>query len=441
MTVTPPGSGTPTGTVTVSDGTDDCVITLPATSCNLTPTTVGAKTLVASYSGDANFGTSASPGVAHLVELASTTSVVSSVSPNVAVFGQAVTVTAEVNAESGTLAPDGQVTLGAGTSSCTATLAASTGTTSTASCDLAPPLAAASSPYTVTAAYAGSGDFAASVSSGAGNGSLTIGPASTAVAITGNTPNPSDIGAPITVEAVVSVVAPGAGTPTGTVVVTDGTDDCTITLPATTCEFTPTTAGENILTATYSGDADFEPSLSPGIPHTVLPVVTFTGPTVAPGVDGTITLIGGSPSCTLVDPAFVPVDPIAPPELVTFPFGLVEFSATGCGAGSTITIQLDYTGPLPDSARYFKFGPSSVGGQNDWYPIPSATIDEFSLTFSVTDGALGDNDLTANGTIVDPGGVGALGTVVGIPTLDLRGLGLLVLILAGMGWLQCRRLF
>lgn len=139
------------------------------------------------------------------------------------------------------------------------------------------------------------------------------------------------------------------------------------------CELTPTNAGEKTLTATYSGDADFESSLSPGISHTVLPVVTFTGPTTAPGVDGTITLIGGSPSCTLVDPAFVPVDPIAPPQRVTFPLGLVEFSATGCGAGSTLTIQLDYTGPLPDRAQHFKFGPPNVGGQNGWYPLSDAT--------------------------------------------------------------------
>jgi len=44
----------PTGTITVSDGTASCTITLPATGCNLTSTTVGTKTITATYNGDAN---------------------------------------------------------------------------------------------------------------------------------------------------------------------------------------------------------------------------------------------------------------------------------------------------------------------------------------------------------------------------------------------------
>jgi len=67
VTVTPPGSGTPTGTIVVSDGAASCTVTLPATNCNVTSTTVGTKTLIAAYSGDANFNGSASPGVTHIV--------------------------------------------------------------------------------------------------------------------------------------------------------------------------------------------------------------------------------------------------------------------------------------------------------------------------------------------------------------------------------------
>ncbi len=58
----------PTGTVTVSDGVDSCLITLPATSCGLTLNTIGARTLTATYGGDANFNGSTSTGVSHTVE-------------------------------------------------------------------------------------------------------------------------------------------------------------------------------------------------------------------------------------------------------------------------------------------------------------------------------------------------------------------------------------
>jgi hypothetical protein len=45
----------PTGTVTVGDGDGNtCPITLPGTNCALTSTTVGTKTITATYSGDAN---------------------------------------------------------------------------------------------------------------------------------------------------------------------------------------------------------------------------------------------------------------------------------------------------------------------------------------------------------------------------------------------------
>jgi hypothetical protein len=66
FTVTSPG-GTPTGDVTVSDGTVDCTGTVAERGCTLTPITPGDKTLKATYAGDANFAGSTSEGVAHTV--------------------------------------------------------------------------------------------------------------------------------------------------------------------------------------------------------------------------------------------------------------------------------------------------------------------------------------------------------------------------------------
>ncbi len=62
LAVIAPGAGTPTGTVTLSSGAASCSATLPATRCNLTFTTLGSRTLTASYASDGNFSSSSSSG-------------------------------------------------------------------------------------------------------------------------------------------------------------------------------------------------------------------------------------------------------------------------------------------------------------------------------------------------------------------------------------------
>jgi hypothetical protein len=72
--VVAPGSGTPTGNVTVSDGAQSCSGTVAAGSCSIAFESPGAKTLTATYAGDANFNGSVSiPVTAHMVNAADTT--------------------------------------------------------------------------------------------------------------------------------------------------------------------------------------------------------------------------------------------------------------------------------------------------------------------------------------------------------------------------------
>jgi hypothetical protein len=61
------GFGTPTGTVSVDDGTDGCSASVAAGSCTFTPTTSGNKTITASYPGDVTHGPS-SDNVSHQVD-------------------------------------------------------------------------------------------------------------------------------------------------------------------------------------------------------------------------------------------------------------------------------------------------------------------------------------------------------------------------------------
>ncbi len=63
------GIGTPSGTVTVTDGVDSCTGTVAAGSCVLTLSTTGARTLRATYTGQTNFNASSSTDEPHQVRI------------------------------------------------------------------------------------------------------------------------------------------------------------------------------------------------------------------------------------------------------------------------------------------------------------------------------------------------------------------------------------
>lgn len=157
VTVNAPGAGTPTGNVTVSDGVDSCTATVAAGQCTLSLGTLGARTLTATYAGDANFNGSTSAGVSHQVNKANTTTTITADTPDPSDVGQVVTVqyNVTVNAPSaGT--PAGNVTVSDGVDSCTATVAAGQCTISLTT----------SGARTLTATYAGDANFNTSTSAG-----------------------------------------------------------------------------------------------------------------------------------------------------------------------------------------------------------------------------------------------------------------------------------
>jgi hypothetical protein len=89
--------------------------------------------------------------------------------------------------------------------------------------------------------------------------------ASTSTTVSAN-PEPSDPNQPVTMT--VSVTSTTPGTPTGTVLVkaTDS-EQCTVSLPATTCQITFVGTGDRSVTATYSGDGTFAGSTGTAIHH------------------------------------------------------------------------------------------------------------------------------------------------------------------------------
>jgi hypothetical protein len=146
-------SGSPTGNVTVSDGTQSCVGTAATQQCTIAFTSPGTKSLVADYAGDADFDPSTSVPYTHVVYRAATTTALS----------------AEDN-------PDGSVTFsvvvtvdspGAGTPSGTVSFVVEGATLGTAALDAAGEADFTTSdlPATrtlITAAYDGDDDFEAS---------------------------------------------------------------------------------------------------------------------------------------------------------------------------------------------------------------------------------------------------------------------------------------
>ncbi|MDE3205584.1 MAG: Ig-like domain repeat protein [Acidobacteriota bacterium] len=249
------------GTVSFTDGGSPiagcsaATVTSGVATCQTTPAGLGSHSIVATYTpGTAPFGGSTSSPFTQTVNQASTRTTLGSLTP--AVTGQAVTFSAQVAVTApGGGTPTGTVTFEGGTTTlCTSNL----NTSGTASCTYSS-LLAVNSPYTITAAYGGDTNFAASTSSPAPQ---AVTPASTSLQLTlGSGTNPSYTGQTIQYQAVLSVSTPGAGTPTGAVVFQDGgTTLCTVALGSSLtvgCNETPVTAGPHSITASYAGDPNF----------------------------------------------------------------------------------------------------------------------------------------------------------------------------------------
>jgi hypothetical protein len=124
-----------------------------------------------------------------------------------------------------------------------------------------------------------------------------------------------------------------------------------------------------------------------------------------------VALAGGGPTCQFTQAQFVPTQgdaqspPVPPPVGFAFPQGLAKFALGGCDANASVTVTVSYPNPLPAGTQYFKFGPTAGNPTPHWYAIP-ATIVGNTVTFTIPDGGLGDDDLGINGVIVDAGGPG-----------------------------------
>jgi hypothetical protein len=199
-----------------------------------------------------------------------------------------------------------------------------------------------------------------------------------------------------------------------------------------TMSATLNTAGSQTITATDTVSAGIT-GTSGSI--TVSVNNTFSGPSATGTGTITASFTGGGAGCAFSAPQFIaappgspPVPPTKPTPATSFPEGMFNYSLVGCTPGSTITMTIVY----PQSVTglvYYKYGPEASNPAPHWYVMP-ASISGNTITFSITDGGKGDDDMSSNGTIVDPGGPGTAGAIPALSPAMLVLLGLLTLVAA-----------
>lgn len=317
------GFGTPTGIVVFkADGTNFAQVNLVAGAASFTIANlaVGPRVITAVYLGDSNYATSTGT-LNHTVNAASSlVTLAGSGSPTV--FGQSVTFTATVSPVApSTGTPGGTVNFkdGAGLIGSATLNGAGVATFSTTM------LAVGS--RNITAEYVGDGCHGPATSAILVQ---VVNKANTTVTVTAS-PSPSLFGTPVTFTATVAAVAPGGGTPTGTVTFKDGASNIAgcvgvaLVLGQATCSTSALAVGVHTINVDYGGSANHNASTG-SMSHTVsntpvdLAVVKTSTPNpVQAGLDLTYTitvtnLSTTATSATLTDPlpaevSFVSVAP------------------------------------------------------------------------------------------------------------------------------------
>lgn len=306
ISATVQASFTPTGSASFFDGVVLMGV-VPLSDGVATLTTSGLSTdthfITVIYSGDINWDPCAG-GSTIVVNRAYTTTELMA-APDPSVYGQSATLTATVAAVSpGVGTPNGTVSFFDGeTLLGSASLSGGVATLATSG------LSGGS--HSLIAVYAGDTNFLGSTSP---VDTKTVNPADTTVDLSSSA-NPSTFGQPVTFIATVASIAPGSGTPAGTVSFFDGaTLIGSGTLDSSgqaTLVTTVLSGGSDSITATYDGDTNYAGSTSAPLtqtvdvatstttltssanPSTYGQSVTFTA-TVPAGATGTVTFKDGS---------------------------------------------------------------------------------------------------------------------------------------------------
>jgi len=304
------------------------------------------------------------------------------------------------------------------TGACTLTPSTSTASTCTSTVT---PVNVATSPHTITGAYP-----ADAAHSGSNNtASLTVNQANTTTAVTSSA-NPSVFGQSVTFTATVSAVAPGSGSPTGTVTFLDaGNPIGTGTLSGGVATFTTSVlaVGNHTITTTYPGNSNYNSSMgsltgnpqvvnksdttttltSSANPSVFGQSVTFTATVSAAGLGsgtptGTVTFLDGGNSI----------------GTGTLSGGVATFTTSALAVGNhTITTSYGGDGNFNSSNGSLTGNPQVVSTDGTSTTVTSSvnpSVFGQSVTFTATVSAAGPGSGTPTGTVTFLDGGGSIGT-------------------------------
>jgi hypothetical protein len=258
-------SNTLTGTVTFYDGTTQLCsvpISANAAACTTAALTVGQHNITADYSGDAQDAAVNSSVLTQIVKEPSALAL--TVSPNPAIVGATVTMTATASSPAGT--PTGTVTFYDGTT------ALGAGTLNAAGVATFTTTQLAAGTHSISAQYGGDAKDTAATSNAVSE-VIQLSTSGTNLTSRGN---PEPVGTAVTFTA--TVASSGSTAATGTVTFTEGTTQLgTATLNASgvaTLTISTLAPGANPIVATYSGDAANASSASAAFTETITQIGT-----------------------------------------------------------------------------------------------------------------------------------------------------------------------
>ncbi len=261
--------------------------------------------------------------------------------------------------------------------------------------------------------------------------SVTVVPPLQAQVISAFNPTASNyVGAVVTLSA-----TPGASGNPLIFSTTSATSVCTVS----GSQVTFVGAGTCNLLVNQAGNASYAaaPQLAASV-VVLAPLKTVSGITTLSGLAASASIVsGGGAACEFdaVGSAFIAVSSPYPSPFATQPHGWLRARLVNCTPGGTV--RLSVTWPSLAGMSYLKFGPVP-GNPSPRYFVPAnLSIVGNTASFDVTDGALGDSDGLADGTINDPSGPVAFNVSPSqpVPTLhDLSLVLLTMLLLAAAGF-------
>jgi hypothetical protein len=390
-TVTPQGSGSPTGTVTFHDGSTTLgTSSLSSGTATFTISTlaIGTHSITAVYSGDSNFqGSSAS--LNQTVNQATASIAVASVSPAAEDYGldAPITITALLSWTGSGAAPTANaVTIGGNGPNgySTTTCGTPSGATMTCTATYTPTAADVPGSYTETATFAGDSNYLSSSSTQSNN--FTINQATAGTVVTSSL-NPSTFGQPVTFTATISgenglvkgrkAAGRKGAKPldvAGSVTWSDNTG-CGTTSVSTgnpgiaSCTTSSLQVGTNTITGTYSGDSNHTGSTG-----------TLSGGQIVNQISQTITFTTAAPASATYNTSFtVAAAGGASGNPVTFT-ALGVCSITAGGTGTATYLMTSGTGTCSVVAN--QSGNSGYSTAPTVTETVSATLASQAITFT-----------------------------------------------------------